>query len=145
MIQLFSLIAITSILILGYLVASQEGMILFGVREWAEKKSEDGYWWASPIFLCHYCQPSSWSIISFTIAYMSGIYDPASLSTIWLYPLCVCGSSITVGIIWALHEAICLFRDYFIINIEREVSKDDEEEEKEFFNGFLDGRNISNQ
>lgn len=146
MIQLFSLIAITSLLILGYIISTQEGMIFYGIREWAIRKSDNGAWWAKPIFLCHYCQPSSWSLIAYFISYVTGIAGPMSMKSLILYPLCVCGASITVGVIWSLHEAISSIRDYFTIVTQNEVDGvEEDDDDMDVYNDFWNIRKTSEQ
>lgn len=105
MILLFELIVITSILVLGYTIATQEKMLLHWIREWADKKHDEGAKWVEPVFLCHWCQPSVWSLFGFLFAYGIGVLDVSAWNSfawnvLFYYPLVVCGSSIVCGFSW---------------------------------------------
>jgi hypothetical protein len=103
MILLLELIIITSILVLGYTIATQEDMVFHNVRVWAEIKKEQGHKWSEPLFLCHFCQPSSWALISFAFAFGIGIIEKLEWNLILYYVLTVCGSSLLNGLIWGYH------------------------------------------
>lgn len=103
MILLFELIAITSILVLGYTIATQEGMVFYKVREWAEKKKEQGNKLVEPVFICHWCQPSSWALIAFAFAFGMGIITKFEWSLFFYYVLTVGGSSLLNGLVWGFH------------------------------------------
>jgi len=100
---LFELIIITSILVLGYTIATQEGMVFYKIRDWAEIKKEQGHKWAEPLFLCHWCQPSSWALIAFAFAFGMGIIEKLEWNLILYYVLTVGGSSLLNGMIWGYH------------------------------------------
>ena len=103
MILLFELIAITSILVLGYTIATQEGMVFYNVREWAEKKREQGHKWTTPVLLCYWCQPSSWALLAFVFAFGMGIITKLEWNLLFYYVLTVGGSSLLNGLIWGFH------------------------------------------
>lgn len=103
MLLLLKLISITTILVLGYTIVTQEGMALYSIRQWAEKKKEKGSKWAEPVFLCNWCQPSTWSLISFAFAFGLGIINHFTWNLILYYILTVGGSSLLNGIIWEWH------------------------------------------
>lgn len=100
---LLELIAITSILVLAYTIATQEGMVFYNIREWAEKKKEQGHKWAEPIFICHWCQPSSWALIAFAFAFGMGIIEKFEWDLLFYYVLTVGGSSLVNGLVWGYH------------------------------------------
>ena len=103
MMLLFELIIITSILVLGYTIATQEGMVFYNIRQWAEKKKEQGSKLIEPAFLCHWCQPSSWALIAFAFAFGMGIIEKFEWNLLFYYVLTVCGSSLVNGLIWGYH------------------------------------------
>lgn len=102
---LLKLIGITSLLVLGYTIITQEGMGLYSIRQWAEKKVEQGNKWVEPIFICHWCQSSTWSLLGFLFAYGLGIIS-INWNLLLLYPLCVCGTSLVCGFAWNIHLMI---------------------------------------
>lgn len=105
MMALLKLIAITSILVLGYTAASQEGMVLYPIRQWAEKQNMK---WVEPFFLCHWCMPSVWTAIGFLFAWRIGIvhFCHWSINYIFWYILTVCGSSMVCGLVWAFYQTL---------------------------------------
>lgn len=103
MILLAKLISITSILVLGYTIVTQEGMALYSIREWAMRKKEEGKKWAEPLFICHWCQPSSWSLISFGFSFGLGIINRFEWNLVFYYILTVGGSSLLNGLVWGYH------------------------------------------
>ena len=103
MMLLFELIIITSILVLGYTIATQEDMVFHNVRVWAEIKKEQGNKLIEPLFLCHWCQPSSWALIAFAFAFGMGIIEKFEWNLIFYYVLTVGGSSLVNGLVWGYH------------------------------------------
>ena len=138
---LCKLIFITSLLVIGYTIFTSEGMGGYSIRLWATKKKEAGLKWAEPILLCHYCQPSTWSLLGFIIAYGLGIINSFSWNYFLLYILCVAGSSIVNGLVWGLHQSIIARKGYYegaqilteaqLENIYTDI--EDEESEEHFF------------
>jgi len=110
MIILFKLILITSLLILGYTIASQENMVFYKIRVWAEKVYDKGSKWVAPFFLCIWCHSSIWSMPGFLFAYGIGVIG-LSWNLLWYYPLCVCGSSLVSGLIWTLYTTVNSVKD----------------------------------
>ena len=104
MIFIIKIIAITFFLVMGYTIVTQEGMALYGIREWAARKKDAGSKWANPLFLCHWCQPSSVTIISFLIGFAFNWICHFSWRLLVAYPICVGGASILCGLTWAIHE-----------------------------------------
>lgn len=105
-ILLIKLIIITSILVLGWTAASQEGMVFYPIRQWAEKKNEEGLKIMQPLFLCVWCQSSIWSLMGYAFAYGLGIIEHFKWEWILLYLLTVAGSSLLNGIVWGVHRLI---------------------------------------
>lgn len=110
---LFKLIVITSILVLAWTIVTQQGMALYSIREWANIKHEKGGKWVEPVLVCHWCMPSVWSLLGFSIAFGLGILN-FEWRLILLYPLTVGGSSLTCGLIWGLHRLIEERTSYYI-------------------------------
>jgi len=109
---LFKLILITSLLVLGYTIVTQENMLLHSVRRWAERIQDRGSKFIETLAICHWCMPSTWSLLGFAFGYGLGLYD-LSWKLLLLYPLCVAGSSLTCGIIWGLNKLIESATQYF--------------------------------
>lgn len=150
-ILLLKLIFITSLLVLGYTIFSQEFMGGYWIRLWAMKKKEAGSKWIEPIFLCHYCQPSTWTLFSFLIAYGLGIINNFEWRYLLLYILCIAGSSITNGIVWAIHQGIIAKKDYdesgaILHNAQLEniyQPMDELDEDYDTYNNFFDYDKLS--
>ena len=118
MINLIILIVFTSLLVLGWTIVSQENMLLHSVRVWGESKNKK---WLEPLILCHWCQPSVWSLFGYFFAISSGTVH-FYYKLLWLYPLVVCGSSVVCGMVWAA---------YLVMNREKEFYESFTEEEYE--------------
>lgn len=104
MFLLAKLIILTSILVLGYTAASQEGMVLYPIRQWAEKQK--GKIWET-LLLCHWCQPSTWTVAAYVFIWIIGEGSVHfTFCQILIYPLVVCGSSVLNGLVWATYKAI---------------------------------------
>lgn len=138
MILLFELIFITSILVLGYTIITQEGMALYSLRLWAEKKKDEGKKWIEPILLCHWCQPSIWSAFAFAFAFGIGLIEKFNWHLLFYYPLVVAGSSLLNGLIWGYHlksnaqkEAYESEKECANIMIENSLEEYDEREYEE--------------
>lgn len=91
---------------MGWTLASQDSMVFYPIRQWSEKKNEQGLKIMQPLFLCIYCQSSIWSLFGFVIAFGLGILKYLEWKLLLLYLLTVCGSSILNGLIWGLHRLI---------------------------------------
>lgn len=113
MILLFQLIIITSILVMGYTIATQEHMAFYSVRKWAEKKEAEGKKWAMPIFICHWCQPSTFSIIAFIFAYQLGVIEKIEWQLLLIYILNVGGSSMLNGLLWGFNQKQNAEKEYY--------------------------------
>ena len=103
---LLNLILITSTWTLGLTIASQgggeENMILYPLRQWADKKYKQGHKWVEPLIRCFWCMPSFHSLIAYAFAVGIGLITKFSLNLIAMWPLVVCGASILNGIVWLL-------------------------------------------
>lgn len=109
MINLFKLILTTSILVLGWTIATQPKMLLYNVRLWAEGKNAIIY---EPLFLCHWCQPSLWGILGYLFAIITGMVHWGGWQMIAMYPLVVAGSSIACGLTWAFYTMVSSIINY---------------------------------
>jgi hypothetical protein len=138
MILLFKLIILTSLLTLGYTIVTQEGMALYRIRKWATTKKERGTKWVEPLLLCYWCQPSTWSIFSFSVAYGLHIIHNLQWNLLLYYVLTVCGSSLLNGLIWDYHlksnaekEMYESIKDCTDLAIENSLNEYDDEMEYE--------------
>jgi hypothetical protein len=110
---IISLILITTIWVLGLTIVTQEGMLLFSIREWANKKHEAGNKWMEPVIICYYCMPSIHSLIAYLFAIGIGIITSFEWKLVFMYPLVVMGSSLLNGIVWGIHKMIETKTGYF--------------------------------
>lgn len=113
MITLFSLILITSIWVMGLTIITQEHMLLYSWREWADKKHEAGSKWLEPVIICHWCMPSLHSIVGYLFAIGIGIITTFEWRFVFMYPLVAMGSSLLNGMIWGIHKMIEAKTGYF--------------------------------
>lgn len=111
MTQIFSSIAITTMLVLGWVIITQEGMGLYFIREWGEEKKKNNKW-IEPLILCHWCMPSSWSIVGMAFAELLGLLQD-SWRIIIIYPIVVCGSSFCCGMLWLLFNMLTSRNNYY--------------------------------
>ena len=88
---------------LGYTIITQENMALHKLRVWANNKKSKGVKWVEPLLLCHWCQPSTWALLSFGIAFGLGIINHFEWKLIFYYILTVGGSSLVNGLVWGYH------------------------------------------
>jgi hypothetical protein len=100
------LILLTSIWVLGLTIITQEHMLLYSIREWADKKHEAGNKWLEPVILCHWCMPSLHSLIGYSFAIGIGIITSFEWRLVFMYPLVAMGSSLFNGIVWGIHKMI---------------------------------------
>jgi hypothetical protein len=109
MIILFQIIVLTSIWVLGWTIVTQQGMLLYSIREWAEGQ---GSKILEPVILCHWCMPSLHSVFGYIFAFSLGLLppDPAML---FIYPLVVMGSSLCCGMIWTLYQYLSAKTEFY--------------------------------
>lgn len=100
---LFELILITSLLVIGWTIVTQPGMLLSAIRDWG---NENDSVIVSGTILCHWCMSSSWSLLGYFFAWRLGLIESFSWKLVWMYPLVVCGSSFLCGISWAIYKRI---------------------------------------
>lgn len=103
---IFELILISSIWVLGLTIITQEGMLLYSIREWANEKHENGNRWLEPVILCHWCMASLHSVIGYLFAIGIGIINTFEWRLVFMYPIVVMGSSLFNGIVWGIHKLI---------------------------------------
>ncbi len=105
LVVLLKLIFVTSVLVWGVTISTQEHMIFYGVREWANKKLDEGYGVFKALVLCPWCLPSIWSLVAYFFCLISGIIT-YHWKIFTLYPLVVGGASMLSGNGWSLYELI---------------------------------------
>lgn len=101
MMTLLSLILVTSIWVLGLTIATQKDMVLYFLREEAEKMESKIF---EPIIICHWCMPSLHSLVGYVFVFFTGIVDEFTWRVALMYPLVVCGSSLVCGLVWAIYK-----------------------------------------
>lgn len=106
MIQLLELIIITSVWVLGLTIATQEHMVLYGVRVWANKY-QDNYKILKALITCPFCMPSIHSLFGYFFAVAGGIVS-LDLRLLVLYPIVVMGASILTGFSWTLYDLMSI-------------------------------------
>lgn len=105
MIELFILITITSIWILGLTIITQEDMAFDFVREYADKKAEGGQKIFKPLIACTWCMPSVHFVFGYLFAIGLGVVS-IGWHLVIMIPLVIMGSSLVCGLIWSFYEMI---------------------------------------
>lgn len=114
MILLLSLILITTIWCLGLTIVTQEGMLLYSWREWANEKHESGNKFMEPLLICYYCVPSIHGVIGYSLAAGIGVIASFEWKLVFMYPLVVMGSSLLNGLLWGIHKMIEARTGYYV-------------------------------
>lgn len=108
---IFYLILMTSIWVIGLTVVTQQGMLLFGIRKWANFHSQEKpvsvY---DAIIKCPFCMPSIHSAIGYGFCILSGIVE-LDIKLLYVYPVVVCGSSFISGFLWTVYELILSYSE----------------------------------
>lgn len=99
---IFQLSILLSIWVLGLTIITQEGMLLYSWREWANKQGH----WVEPIIRCHWCMPSIHGLIAYGFAFGIGILTEFNYRLIIMYPIVIMFSSLINGLTWGLHKMI---------------------------------------
>jgi hypothetical protein len=103
MIDLFKIIIVTSIWILGLTICTQKKMVLYFIRDYLTDENGNArrkiY---EPLIVCHWCMPSIHSVFGISFSIILGFVSP-SWNLAIMYPLIVMGSSITVGLVWQIY------------------------------------------
>lgn len=105
---------LSAIWVLGLTIASQEGMILFFIREYAEEKYESGKSVFKPIILCIWCMASMHSIFGYIFAFIIGDLHEKYLRALAAYPIVVMMSSLVSGLTWTVYQYIDIKTQFFI-------------------------------
>ncbi len=125
MISLFSIIAITSIWVLGIKIATAEGMVLESVGNWAINKAVSGKRIFEPLLVCHWCMPSIHSLFGY--GFFFALTGSMSWGLVACYPIAVMGSSLLCGLIWgvkSIMEQKIQLNEEIIIEWNSEVHKE---------------------
>lgn len=128
MMTLLSLILVTSIWVLGLTIATQKDMVLYFLREEAEKMESKIF---EPIIICHWCMPSLHSLVGYVFVFFTGIVDEFTWRVALMYPLVVCGSSLVCGLVWAIYKKIEVQTNHFN-NLEQMSHWDVKDRKKKF-------------
>jgi hypothetical protein len=116
MMTLIALVTLVSAWVIGLTIASQEGMILHRLQSWAEKKEEEGGWWAKPIITCPSCMPSIHAVFGYIFGWLVGC--DISFKMILAYPIVVVFSSAVITFLWTIYLWIDIQIPYYR-NVER--------------------------
>lgn len=109
MITLFELIVLTAIWVLGWTIVTQQGMLLYSFREWAEEQNSR---LLEAVILCPWCMPSLHSVFGYIFAFSLGLLPPEP-GMLFIYPLVVMGSSLCSGIIWMLYQYLSAKTEFY--------------------------------
>lgn len=110
--EIISLIALTSIWVLGIKIVTHKGMLLEDLGEWCLNKSERHKMFEA-LCVCQWCMPSIHSLVGYGFAIAIGILTKLKWSLLFMYPIVVMGSSLTCGIIWLVYELLTAKKGYY--------------------------------
>ena len=130
--MIFYITLITTVLILGATVVTQEGMLFYFLRVSADKKKKKIF---DALILCVWCMPSVWSLIGIAISFGVGVLDSFSYRVFFVYPIVVCASSVLSGIVWSLYSYISVRMNH-VTNLEIMSHWDIKERKKSFSQNF---------
>ena len=111
MILILKLILVTTFIIWGIKIATEEGMIGEKLGEWARKQVDKGrkYWEA--ILVCPFCMSSVHSLTAIGFGYLFGWVD--SWTIFYYYPVIVGGASLVSGLTWTVYQLLSQVIKYF--------------------------------
>lgn len=110
MIILFWLILFSSIWNLSIEIVISEGMALYCLRKWAQRKNSK---WHEPLILCVWCRPSIHVLVGYVVAFCLGIISNFEWSLLVLYPFVVGATSLISGIVWSVYKLIEIKTKYY--------------------------------
>ena len=108
---ILKIILITTCLVWGVKISTEEGMVFEKLGMWADKKIESGQKYWEAILRCPFCMPSFWGLVSIGIGYLLNICD--SWNIFIAYPVIVGGASLVSGMIWTCFQLISAAAKYF--------------------------------
>lgn len=103
MTTILQLILLTSIIVIGVTIVTQEGMLLSSIRESVQENKSKIF---DAIIRCVWCMPSIWTSVGYLFAKLTGVVDHFSWQLVFMYPIVVCGSSFLCGVSWMLYTKI---------------------------------------
>ena len=110
MIEILSIILITSLWVLGIKIVTHEDMALEKLGEWATEKAKSNRIF-EPLLICEYCMPSIHSSIGYLVYWQ--VVGLSSWKYLIAYPIVVCGASFLSGSLWSLHNLLAKKHDYY--------------------------------
>lgn len=109
--ELFELIAVTTMWVLGMKIVTHKGMVLEKLGQYGEKKVEQGKRIFEPLFVCEWCMPSIHSVIGYMVVYTT--MATFHLQALLMYPIVAMGSSFSSGMLWLIYETITIRKKFY--------------------------------
>jgi hypothetical protein len=86
----------TVAVVLGITIVTQDGMVLYKLREEAEN---NGSKLLEPLILCEWCMPSIYSMLGYVFSYILYGWD---IKYLLFYPIVISLSSLICGLVWGI-------------------------------------------
>lgn len=112
MILLFELVILTFILVIGFKISTQPGMIFEKIGNWANAKIDKGYK-VFNLLVCPWCMNSLFSLPAMVFAYGIGVIYCFTWNLLWYYPLVVGLASFISGMTWTIYLTMNSKKEYY--------------------------------
>lgn len=98
--------------VLGFKIATSEGMIFESIGKWGEEKEEEGYKIFKGLITCQWCLPGFHSIFAWTFAFiLGGIQFEFNWKYLVMWPVIIMGTSLLTGLTWTIYLTINQVRE----------------------------------
>lgn len=111
-------------IVMGITIVTQQEMLLYSIRKWAESKNAKIL---EILVLCHWCMPSFYSLVSISLCYALGVIYFFDYRVLIIYLLTIGASSIICGTIWAFYLLIAEITTFFSDKNNNHDSEEDDE------------------
>lgn len=110
-ILILKIIFITTCLVWGVKISTEEGMVFEKLGAWADKRIDKGEKIWEALLRCPFCMPSIYTAIGYLFAYWLGVRF--TWNDLIAYPIIVGGASLVSGMIWTFFQLIAAAAKYF--------------------------------
>lgn len=104
--ELFELVTVTTIWVLGIKVVTHKGMVLERLGQYGERKVDEGKKIFEPLFVCAWCMSSIHSSIGYMLVYTT--MATFQWRSLLMYPIVAMASSFASGMLWLIYETLTI-------------------------------------
>lgn len=105
--ELFQIILLTFIWVMGIKISTAEGMIFEKLGDYGKRKVDEGYKIFEALINCEWCLPSVHSIFGTTFAMGLGVIPFEINKELFIrWPLVIMGASLVSGLTWTIYLTI---------------------------------------